>query len=80
MEERPELFENLERKNEDKQKHELCSKLTNKLNRSIMTLVNESENEGEFKTSPLKPKGKIRASTIVGTPNIMEFNTVEAEN
>jgi hypothetical protein len=41
VEERPELFENLERKNEDKHKYELCSKLSNKLNRSIMSLVDD---------------------------------------
>jgi len=45
-----------------------------------MTLVNETEGESDYKGSPLKARGKIRASTIVGTPNANEYATLEVEN
>ena len=53
----------MERKQEEGQKYDLCSKLTTKLNNSIMTLVNETS---EY-TSPNK-RGSRRATTIINTP------------
>lgn len=64
IEERPELFQNMERKQEEGQQYDLCSKLTTKLNNSIMTLVNETS---EY-ASPFK-RGSRRATTIINTPN-----------
>ena len=40
---RPELFENRERKREQNAQYELCSKLSTKLNQSLMTIINEKE-------------------------------------
>ncbi len=64
--ERPELFENIELKREEKEKYHLCTKLTNKLNQSLKTL--EAGGADKQARSSKKRGVKFRASTIVQSP------------
>jgi hypothetical protein len=40
---RPELFENKERKRELNAQYDLCSKISSRLNQSLMTIINDKE-------------------------------------